>query len=162
MHFFAASHDSYFAFAEVEYDEISGRFEITVSSTTHDLERYLTDKKIITGGLVASLKDSIQFNSIQKELKNHFNIKLIDANSLVNSVDISFDGFEVELTGIVRFYCSSSQSIAGINSLEITFDLLMDLFPLQQNKLIFTFRNEKSSYVFLRQQIKQQIQLFKS
>jgi len=35
----SSAHDYYFAFAEVEYNEISKRFEGTIIFTTHDLEK---------------------------------------------------------------------------------------------------------------------------
>jgi hypothetical protein len=41
----------------------------------------------------------------------------------------------------------------------ITFNLLMDSFPEQQNKLTFHFREKKSTFVFLESNQKQLIDL---
>jgi hypothetical protein len=159
VHFCAASHESYFAFAEVEYDELTGRFEVTLSATTHDLERCLNENKIIKGGMSLALKDTVQLLKIQKELNEHFKIEFSNVSNRNQSVELKIDGYEAELTGVIRLYCSSSRPVSDVKSLFITFDLLMDVFPQQQNKLTFLFREKKSTYVFLHQQIKQQIQL---
>lgn len=144
------AHESFFAFAEVEYDDLSGKIETTISMTTHDLEYYLQKKKIITKNLSTSLEDSILRIAISKEIIEHFNMST--GNNRDDYVDINartnFEGFELFLNGKVEFYYSASLE-HPLKSIQITFDLFMDEYPEQQNKLHLIYRNQKKDYVFL-------------
>lgn len=144
------AHETFFAYAEVEYDDMNGRIEATISMTSHDLEKYLQEKKIITKGLSVSLEDSTLRKSISNEVLNHFIMSsgstredYIDINAFMN-----FDGFELFLNGKVEFYYSIKLDQA-LTSIRVTFDLFMDEFPEQQNKLLLIYRNKKRDFVFL-------------
>ena len=158
------AHESFFAFAELEYKELNGRLELTISLTCHDFEHYLQQKKIITGGLSKALKDSTVLQTISNELNNHFFIDFDPSgqNSTMDGVEFlrfTMDGYEEERTGTIRFYMHSrlNHNIAG--TFGVTFDILMDAHSQQQNKLIFLYREKKSTFVFLQNNRKQLIDL---
>jgi hypothetical protein len=147
------AHDYFFAFAEVEYNELNGEIETTISMTSHDFERYLQKKKLIQTNLNACVNDSVSMQNIEIELNKHFNINMNPGieNSILDgneSFNLKLDGFEIQLTGIVQFYLSST-IFRPLKHFKITFDLLMDEYPEQQNKLTFIYRNQKKTVVFI-------------
>jgi hypothetical protein len=158
------AHDSFFAFAELEYKELQGKMEATISATAHDLEHYLQNKQLIKGELNDALKDSATLVLVSNELNNHFFVDLdpFGQNSTMDGVEfIQFhvDGFEIELNGMVRFYLSTKLSRPLTETIGITFNLLMDTHVEQQNKMTFLFREKKSTFVFLQNNQKQLIDL---
>ena len=158
------AHDYFFAFAEVEYNEMNGKIESTISMTSHDFERYLQKQKLIQTNLNSCLNDSISMQNIEIELNKHFNVNMNSGieNSILDgneSINFRLEGFEIQLTGIVQFYLSSTIYRPKAH-LEITFDLLMDEYPEQQNKLTFIFRNQKKTVVFIPSMRSQIIDLY--
>jgi len=161
---FVQAHETFFAFAELEYKELQGRLEATISVTSHDLEQYLQKKQLIKGELTAALKDSVTYILISNELNNHFFVDLdpFGQNSTMDGVEFirfALDGYEEERTGTIRFYMHASVNHPISNTFGITFNLLMDAFTEQQNKLTFLFREKKSTFVFLQNNQKQFIDL---
>jgi hypothetical protein len=151
--FNSSAHDYYFSYSETEYNEISGRFETTIVATAHDVEKALADQGEII--LEELTEESPDYKIIEKYLNQHFSINSKDQN-------ITFDliGIEVDLNGTARFYLESSTSQPG-NSLEFKFDLLMDEFEEQQNKMTFLYRGQSSTVVFLQHKQVQTIELSK-
>jgi len=139
-------HEYYFAFAEVEYNEMDGKIEATIRVSTHDLEKALRDKKLITKDLSALSQDTLSLSVLEKEIEAHFSISLKDASG--KSLDFILEGYETQKTGIVEFYLSADLK-KNAQQLDITFDLLMDEFPEQQNKLTFIYRTSKITLVFM-------------
>ena len=60
----AWSHEFYFAYAEVAYNELAQRFEGPVIFTTHDLEKALDPK----GSLIGKLEQSDESSPIRAQL----------------------------------------------------------------------------------------------
>jgi len=161
---FVRAHESFFAFAELEYKELQGRLEATLSVTTHDLEQYLQKKQTIKNSLSTALKDSASLTLIENELNSHFFVDLdpFGQNSTMDGVEFirfSLDGFEEERNGTIRFYMHTALNHPISETLGITFNLLMDSHSEQQNKLTFLFREKKSTFVFLQTNQKQFIDL---
>ena len=147
----ANAHDYYFAFAEVEYDELNGKIEATITLTTHDFEKSLREK----GNpifLSKAIDDSVQFNLVKQHLLKGFSVSL-------DSQEVSFqlDGIEVMLNGATNFYISSTVPTSSSKDLEIYFGLLMDTFPEQQNKATLLYRGGKTIHIFLPQLKSQKI-----
>jgi hypothetical protein len=146
------SHEYFFAFTEIEYDEMNGRIEATVSLTCHDYELYLQRNNVIKSDLRSCSKDSVRFSAIENDLNSHFQINLnpfVD-NSVMDGVELIYfqlDGMEVLLNGTVQFYLSANVK-RPLESFEMKFDTLMDENPEQQNKVTFIFRGKKSTYIF--------------
>ena len=161
---YSRAHESFFAFAELEYKEMQGRLEATISATAHDLERYLQQKELISGDLAKALKDSSSFQTISNELNSHFFVDLdpFGQNSTMDGVEFirfTLDGFEEERNGTIRFYMHAAVNHPISATFGITFNLLMDAHTEQQNKLTFLFREKKSTFVFLQNNQKQFIDL---
>lgn len=147
--FFGSAHEYYFAFAEVEYDEMNGRIEVTLTVSKHDFEYYLQQKRIIQGDLNKNKSDSLKFQLIEDEIIKHFSLK--EFQSTLNKSSLSemrLDGFETNLTGTVEFYLSLDV-YQPLETIEIVFDVLMDQHPNQQNKLYFITRDKKRTFDFL-------------
>lgn len=158
------AHDYFFAFAEVEYDELNGRIEATVTMTTHDFERYLQKNQIIQHDLATCLNDTVKMQSIENELNKHFYFDLspLSENSILDgyeSFHFELDGFETQLTGIVQFYLSTDLN-RPLENFIVVFDVLMDDYAQQQNKLTFINRGKKQTYVFLPTKRSQIIDLY--
>lgn len=151
---FSYSHDYFFAFAEVEYDEMNGQIEATITLTTHDLERILQQKGIIETDLKGTKNDSIKMLQIEHEILSHFIIKeafLLSEESHSESSSIGnlkLDGFETDLSGTVQFYFSAALK-KPVETIEVVFDLLMDEYKNQQNKITLIHRNNKRTFIFL-------------
>lgn len=150
---FAFGHDYFFAFAEVEYNDISQRFESTVSVSAHDLERIFDEKKWSIDDLESREEKTESFDAITDWVLNQFIIR--SENSSVEFVVI---GCEVELSGMIRFYMES-EPFQITNALTVQFDLLMEEFPEQQNKLTLYYRDRTITKSFLQTAFVQEIRL---
>lgn len=137
------SHEYYFAFAEMEYNSDSKKLEATLIVSTHDVEHWLQNK----GVKVKELEDHTKDLALQKE----FETKLLSGYSVTfekTMVPLKLIGYEVLDTGLTHFYFSS-ESIELKGQLTVKFDLLMDDYPEQQNKLTFIYKAKKQSFPFL-------------
>jgi hypothetical protein len=158
------AHDTFFAFAELEYKEMQGQLEASISVTAHDFETYLQKKGIIKTGLSRALKDSTLLKAIEQVLNEHFFVDL-DPNGENSSMDgvefilFTLEGYEEERNGTLRFYMHAPLKHLLSNGFMVTFNLLMDQHSEQQNKLTFQFREKKSTFVFLQNTQKQIVDL---
>ena len=149
------AHPYFFAFAEVEYNELSQSIEATIIASAHDVESLLKDNKIISTSLDEARKNNEEYFAINVFLNKHFCIHSTDSlslealdSALPPQLEFILDGFEVLLNGDVQFYLATK--IANpTNQFYVKFDLLMDKFPEQQNKLTIRYRNSKSTFNFL-------------
>jgi len=154
--FILKAHEYYFAFAEVEYNEKSLRIEATLIISAHDFEEYLKKHNTIQSSIEKSLLDTNQVSNIMQEINNHFIIQpeSPNNNSQVDSMDFTrnsesfqLDGYNLRLDGNLELYLSKGMRNVS-QKLNIIFNLLMNEFPEQQNKLSFTRRCEKSTFNF--------------
>jgi hypothetical protein len=139
------SHNAYFSFTELAYNEINGRFEASISVTTHDLEKALQQRGIIRKGLEYYQNDTLTLNKVYAEILNHFQIDFSKNPNFHSTLKI--DGFEIMKTGLVYFY-ASMEVPEHVDSFQVTYDLLMDEYAEQQNKLTFIQQENKSTYIF--------------
>ncbi|GAB1307547.1 hypothetical protein KH5_02300 [Urechidicola sp. KH5] len=137
------AHDYYFAFAEMAYNSESQKFETTISISTHDLEHALEYIKSPVGHLEKVKKGSKEFQILQNYLNRHFKVKAASNHSF------ELLGFDTKLDGITHFYLESSSIIDLADSLEITFDALMEMHKDQQNKITFYHNDNAFSKPFL-------------
>ena len=150
---YSFSHDYFFAFAEVEYDEYNARVEATLVMTTHDFESYLKKNNIITKELSFYKNDSLVLKQVETEILKHFSLISESVGAL------TLEGFEIELTGMIQVYLTAP-ILSPSEGLDIQFDLLMDEFKEQQNKLTFIYRDQKTSYVYLQNKRSQHIDFY--
>lgn len=152
---FSFAHKYYFAFAEVEYNEMNRTLESTIIASAHDVESILKDNKVISKSLDEAKKNKKEYYAINDFLNKSFCIHTADSlslsaldSALPPQLEFNMDGFEVLLNGDVQFYLSAK--IANpIKEFYVKFDFLMDKFPEQQNKLTFRYRDKKFTYNFL-------------
>ncbi len=150
---YSFSHDYFFAFAEVEYDEYNARVEATLVMTTHDFESYLKKNNIISKELSFYKNDSLVLKQVETEVLKHFSIN----NSSIGA--FTLEGYEIELTGMIQVYLTAP-ILSPSEGVDIQFDLLMDDFKEQQNKLTFIYRDQKTSYIYLQNKRTQHIDFY--
>ncbi len=136
------AHEYYFAFAEAQYNHTTKRIELSLSVSTHDIEHYLQDK----GVKVKELEDFQSDTLMQKE----FSIELLKGISFsINSSVIGYKliGYQVNKNGLTDFFFQS-EVIELSNEIKVRFDLLMNQYKEQQNKMTFIYNLKKHTYPF--------------
>jgi hypothetical protein len=154
--FFA--HNSYFAFAEIEYKEKESKIEATLVLTAHDFEEFLKNSNRIRSTLENALSDSVESEIILTEINQHFAISSGIIEFAKNQIKLKYDGYQLLLNGNIEFYFSA-WNVLPQSAFTIRFDLLMDFFPEQQNKVTLIYRTKKRTCVFLRNTPIQSIEL---
>ncbi|MCR9173974.1 MAG: hypothetical protein NXI10_15830 [bacterium] len=134
------AHDYYFSFVEMEYNAISQRIEMTLTLTTHDFERALEEKGNAIDN-IASLGDE-EIARIEKYVNSHFYVTSGEEKSR-----LKFIGNEVSLSGTSNWYFES-EPIDFQDEITIRYDLLMDVFPEQQNKVTLYHKGETFTATF--------------
>ena len=149
------AHNYYFAFAEVEYNEMNRSLEATIIASAHDVESVLRENDVISKSLDYAKKNKKEYYAINDFINKIFSVYVADSlsdfalgYSLPPQLKFVMDGFEVLLNGDIQFYLSAKIQ-NPINQFHIKFDLLMDKYPEQQNKLTFRFRNKKLTHNYL-------------
>lgn len=162
---FSFAHKFYFAFAEVEYNEMNKTLEATIIASAHDVEFVLKEKDVISKSLDEAKKNKKEYYAINDFLNKNFCVHTSDSLSSITldsalppQLEFDLDGFEVLLNGDVQFYLSAKIQ-NHVNQFYVKFDFLMDKFPDQQNKLTFRYRDKKFTYNFLTTTRKQLIKL---
>lgn len=149
----AFSHDFFFAFAELEYNDISQQFEASVSVSSHDLERVFDENQWSIDDLELRDKNPDNFAAISEWLLEQFKI-----SSNNKPVDFTIIGCEIELNGMIHFYLESTPTEV-FNTISVQFDLLMSDFPEQQNKLTLYYRDQTITQSFLQNAFVHKIRL---
>ena len=122
----------------MEYNEAEQVYEGTLILSAHDLEMWLEQKQIGLISLEEQTDDELLLEAMGYEVFEHFKVS-------TKTAELSFTiyGYEVLPNGLCQIYFASNK-VDSSNELEIRFDLLMDAFPEQQNKI--TFLQGKESY----------------
>ncbi len=141
--FGAAAHEYFFAFAEVNYNEKAGIIEATVISSAHETEDALNSIGITIRELEDHYTDTVMIQKLETFINDGFSLKFGEV-----SAQFTLIGFEVNTKGMVQFYLTSQQ-LKLTDSYTASFDLLMDQFPDQQNKLLFNTGKKEQTAVFL-------------
>ncbi|WP_343633338.1 DUF6702 family protein [Fluviicola sp.] len=142
--FSANAHEYYFAFGEVEYNVSTKKLEITLEISAHDLEFDMKKSGITLDNHIENQTGNADF---KKQLETHlakgFSISVNDS-----PVPLSVVGFDVLPTGLLYVYLESGV-LELTKSIRFKFDLLMESFPDQQNKITFIRNSQKQTAVFL-------------
>ena len=149
------AHDYYFAFAEVDYNDLTEEIHATVIVSTHDLEKMLRSKGIISKDLASYSNNEEAIRSIQTEIQKGFSFRFSGEQRTME-----FEGMELLLTGNTQFYFSLKQ-VKSLERVTVKFDFMMDVFKEQQNKMTLIYRNSKTTFVFLTSQKEQDLILQK-
>jgi len=159
----AWSHEFYFAYAEVAYNELAQRFEGTVIFTTHDLEKALDPRGSLIGKLEQSDESSPIRAQLEKYINQHLSIRYgcaLDSNAFdaFCTTQFSLEGISPQLNGTIEcfvsapvtlIYLPASLGLPYTNTLNVHFDALFDTFSGQQNKLTLIYRNQKETLNFI-------------
>jgi hypothetical protein len=137
------AHNYYFGFAEMQYNATNQTLEATLVLSAHDLEDVLKSKKIIARELEFLEKDSLIIANLEIFVNSEF---IVSTGS--TRARFSLLGFEVLKNGLVQIYLLSDPLILG-KSIDVSFSILMNEFPEQQNKLTFINNKQKRTAVFL-------------
>lgn len=148
-----SAHEFYFAYAELSYNEFTNNLEGTLIFSTHDLE-----KAIEPNGSLIGLFDKLDVSSpttrlIEAYLNEHFKLSYgcaLDSNAVDVFCMSSFtlEGLVTQLNGTIECYISMPVN-AIYAPVYCQFNALMEQFPLQQNKLTFTYRQHKETVNFI-------------
>lgn len=142
--FSVQAHEYYFAFGEIEYNETTKKFEITLEMSAHDVE---SDLKRTGVTLDKHIEDQAQNKVFKKQLETYL-LNGFSISSGHSPINLSLMGFDVLPNGQLYAYLESSQ-IELDKELHFKFDLLMELFPNQQNKITLIHQKRKQTAVFL-------------
>ena len=137
------SHDYYFAFAEMEINEKSNKLELTLIINNHDVEHWLKNTKF---NLLDTENKTLN-DSLQVILSN----KILSGFSVQQStiqLKLDFKGILVKKDGNIEFYFES-ETIRNTDEVKVTFDLLMNEYEQQQNKLIYIKDLNRKTFEFL-------------
>lgn len=137
------SHEYYFAFVEMEYNDISRRFEVTITVSTHDLEKVYEKDNDVRLNLQEYESNSKTSELIIAYFGDHFELKTEKSTCKLNLI-----GFESSLNGTTNFYFESDE-IDITSTLILKNDILMDEFPNQQNKITLYYQSKSYTYDFL-------------
>ena len=139
--FHAYGHEYYFSFAELGYNDMTEKFEVTLSVSTHDLESAINSNSVLIKDIMLVTDNSPEFLLIEQYLMKHFKV------STSNDVKFSLIGHETSMNGTSNFYFESKP--AAINGhIDVLFDLLIDIYQEQQNKITFYYHGESYTRPF--------------
>jgi hypothetical protein len=92
--------------------------------------------------------DSIEFLKIEKELNNSFSFSSEEKPQETKWISsFKIEGFQKLLNGNLEIYLSCDIQ-NSISTLTVQFNLMMDHFPDQQNKITFIRKRKKSTLNF--------------
>jgi hypothetical protein len=149
------AHNYYFSFSEVEYNDFCGCFETSLTVTTHDIEQVLRKKNLLNKNLETSLTDNILKQGIEELINEGLQI-----STGGKKVALHLEGNDIGINGLTTFYLSSKPIIL-FDEIIFEYNLLMNEFPEEQNKLTFIFRGEKTTMNFITNQFTHSIKLEK-
>lgn len=149
--FLVRAHDYHFAFAEVAYNTSTQTVQTTIIVSTHDFEHSMYEEGVDIGHLENCQGNKLLEISISDELLAHFTIQMGEQNCVFRLM-----GFEVLNSGMTHFYFESER-IDWADNATVTFDLMMDHNPEQQNKLTWIVESKKISIPFLYNERKQHV-----
>jgi hypothetical protein len=137
----------------MQYNSKTNKIEVSLEVTGHDFEDYLKDKGVLIPQLEECLGQAMYMTLIQKEISKGFEI-------MVKGVPLTLDliGMKINDNDQVVFFLSS-RKIQKPDTLEVRFDLMMNFFPLQQNKITVFKPSGKEFVTFLNTRPKRTIEL---
>ena len=133
FHALTFAHETYFAFAEMEYDDKCSCLEISITVSSHDLNEIAENDIENYKGLESALIDKKQI----KEITDNIILK----------------GFELNNDGNCYFFFKSEE--IEPETINVRFDLFMGIYTEQQNKIIYRNSNDINEtygfFIFKRQ-----------
>ena len=147
-----SAHEYHFSFAEVEHNSDCLCIESSISIAAHDLENSLQKKGFLVGSLQNELANNGFSMPIKKELLSHFKMNIAHNDGEKSLINLHIEGHEFSMDGLLHIYFSSKKiKITDSSTIHFRFDLLMDSFNNQQNKLTFKYKDVKQTATFLKE-----------
>jgi len=134
------AHETYFSFAEMQYDTECNCLEVTLTLSAHDLEAYSENQNLLSSTLEKGLENKGNLQDLVQEIiLEGFKIK-----QKSQDITLFYEGYELFEDGTCSFYLRSDK----IDDTECTlfYGLFMDIYPEQQNKL--NYKKEKKQVVY--------------
>lgn len=135
------AHAYYFSFAEIQYNQQTACLEISIKVASHDLEDYFR-KKVVD----MSLEKARRIDSISTKIN-----QLILAGFVIkqdnHTIELTIQGYENTPDGFTYFYLTSAPLFKEKETI-LTYDLFMDLYPEQQQKVTLLGK-KMSTYQFM-------------
>ncbi len=139
----ANAHEYFFGFAELSYNGADAKYEGTLILSTHDLEEWLKKRGVTVTELEFQQFDEVFFTQMEIELFKGFKLSQNGREMKLYGL-----GFETDDTGTTQIYFQSERTTKAKN-LDVTFNILMDLYPKQQNKLTYRDADFSVTTIFL-------------
>ena len=131
------AHETYFSFAEMQYDSECNCLEVTLTLSAHDLEAYAENQNLLSSTLEKGLENKGNLQDLVQEIiLEGFKIK-----QKRQDITLFYEGYELFEDGTCSFYLRSDK----IDDTECTlfYGLFMDIYPEQQNKLNYKKKKNK-------------------
>jgi hypothetical protein len=141
-----SAHPFYFSYAEIQYNEFCNCFEGFISLSSHDFEELLNEEKNTKTNISKAMNDSL----LKKEISEILNSGL-SFSADRQEIPIQLEGYESEMNGLTRFYFKT-QPFKNSQEIIVEFDLFMEKYKEQQNKLTIIQRDKKVTIDFLIQE----------
>jgi hypothetical protein len=135
--FSSQAHEYFFGFAELSFNSTEQIIEGTLIISTHDVEEWFQNKELPVKELEDHVSDEKLIQQMATTLFSEFKITNNGTNIKLNMI-----GYEVLANGMTNFYFHSNKTKKP-NKLDITFSLMINELPKQQNKITY-LENEKS------------------
>jgi hypothetical protein len=140
------AHPFYFSYTEIEYNEFCNCFEGFISLSSHDFEELLNEEKNTKTSISKAMNDSL----LKKEISEILNSGL-SFSAGRQEIRIQLEGYESEMNGLTRFYFKT-QPFKNSEEIIVEYDLFMEKYKEQQNKLTIIQRDKKVTIDFLIQE----------
>jgi len=141
-----SAHPFYFSYAEIQYNEFCNCFEGFISLSSHDFEELLNEEKNTKTNISKAMNDSL----LKKEISEILNSGL-SFSADRQEIPIQLEGYESEMNGLTRFYFKT-QPFKNSQEILVEYDLFMEKYKEQQNKLTIIQRDNKETFDFLIQE----------
>ena len=146
---FCQGHETYFAFAEMEYNKECSCLEISIRVSSHDLNLIAENQIENYQGLENALTDKKQI----KDIIDNIVLKGFQISQYKSFTQLFYQGFELNNDGNCYLFLNSEE--IAHDSINVQFDLFMGIYTEQQNKLIYRKSkelNETYSFFIFRRQ----------
>lgn len=134
------AHETYFSFAEMQYDTECNCLEITLTLSAHDLDAYADRQNMLN----ATLEKDLESEDTRQRLVQETILKGFKIKQNRQDIILFYEGYELFEDGTCSFYIRSEQMDA--TECTLFYGLFMDVYPEQQNKL--NYKKEKDQVVY--------------
>tara|TARA_B100001093_G_scaffold465103_1_gene482547 strand:+ start:512 stop:1006 length:495 start_codon:yes stop_codon:yes gene_type:complete len=134
------AHETYFSFAEMQYDTECNCLEITLTLSAHDLDAYADRQNMLN----ATLEKDLESEDTRQRLVQETILKGFKIKQNRQDIILFYEGYELFEDGTCSFYLRSEQMDA--TECTLFYGLFMDVHPEQQNKL--NYKKEKDQVVY--------------